>query len=78
MRLVIDIHTSIKSSVFILGNQDFVNNYENTGSGALVEPQSASRQVINQDLPQELPIAFSHLDPVPDDSSDADYVPSVQ
>ena len=43
-----------------------------------MEPQSASRQVVNQDLPQELPIDFSHLDPVPDDSPDADYVPSVQ
>ncbi|KUM60328.1 hypothetical protein ACN42_g6816 [Penicillium freii] len=47
------------------------------GAGALGEPQPASRQVVNQDLPQELPTDFSYLNLVPDDSPDTDYVPSI-
>ena len=49
-------------------------HFEAGGSGALVEPQSASRQVVIQ----ELPIDFSYLDLILDDSPNADYILSAQ
>lgn len=51
-------------------------HFELDGAGALVEPQSASRQVVNFDDSQENRLDFSHLDPVPDVSNDPSYMPS--
>lgn len=47
------------------------------GAGVLVEPQLASRQVVNEDLPQGIQIDFTHLDPIPDDSPDTDYITTI-
>ncbi|KAJ5926285.1 hypothetical protein N7516_008058 [Penicillium verrucosum] len=49
-------------------------HFEAGGSGALVEPQSASRQVVNQDFRLD----FSHLDLVPDGSPNPNYVPTTR
>lgn len=49
-------------------------HFEAGGSGALVEPQFASRQVVNQDFRLD----FAHLDLVPDGSPNPNYVPTTR